>query len=77
MLAPAPAAEQTRAPHDAFDAFWAADSPETAVRRVDPILKSGVSFDDAYRALRQGRPYLAQKTGLIRMMNSTAALPSR
>src|SRR5438034_1978463 len=33
----------------AFDAFWAADSPAAASRLADDIVKSGVTFDDAYR----------------------------
>jgi len=41
----------------AFERFWAAESPAAAARLVDDIVKTGVTFDDAYRTLKQGRTY--------------------
>ena len=41
----------------AFQKFWSADSPEDAERLVDDVLKSGVTFDEAYRRLKNGRIY--------------------
>jgi hypothetical protein len=55
----------------AFATFWSAASPEHAARLVEPILRAGVTFDEAYRRLRQGRPYGARDTGVVRMENRT------
>ena len=51
----------------AFDAFFAAESPDAAARLVDDVVKSGVTFDEAYRRLKQGRSYTAQPTGMVRL----------
>jgi len=56
----------------AFTTFWAAADPAEAAKVVDVVLKSGVRFDEAYRRLRAGRPYLPQKTGQVRLSNRTA-----
>ena len=55
----------------AFEAFWTAESPEAAARLIDGVVTSGVTFDDAYRRLRQGRTYTPQPTGMIRLTNRT------
>src|SRR5262245_43584686 len=55
----------------AFEAFWAVESADAAARRVDDVVKSGVTFDDAYRRLQQGRPYPMQPTGMVRLTNRT------
>ena len=54
-----------------FDAFWAAESPEAAARLIDDIVKSGVTFDDAYRRLKHGRSYASQETGRVSLSNRT------
>src|SRR5919197_2564449 len=41
----------------AFKRFWAADDERQAAELVDSIVRSGASFDDAYRRLKEGRPY--------------------
>jgi hypothetical protein len=51
----------------AFDAFWAATSPEEAARLVDPIVRAGVPFDQTYRRLQRGRSYTARGTGVVRL----------
>ena len=51
---------QPAAADAAFVTFWAASSPEEAARLVDPIVHAGVSFEEAYRRLRQGRSYAAR-----------------
>jgi poly(3-hydroxybutyrate) depolymerase len=56
----------------AFDAFWAAASREEAARLVEPIVRSRMAFDDAYRRLRRGRNYGAQPTGVVRLTNRSA-----
>jgi predicted esterase len=56
----------------AFDKFWAAASPEDAAKVTDEIAASGISFDDAYRLLRAGRTYTAQKTGIVMLQNKTS-----
>jgi poly(3-hydroxybutyrate) depolymerase len=43
----------------AFAAFWAAPTQADAARRIDPILKSGVAFEDALTRVRHGREYRA------------------
>jgi dienelactone hydrolase len=63
---------QTSAADAAFGAFWSATSPEEATRLIDPILRTGVSFDEAYRRLKQGRNYTARETGVVRMENRTS-----
>ncbi len=55
----------------AFQKFWAARSPEEAVRVVDDITKSGVTFDEAYKRLKAGRAYTSQPTGILKLSNKT------
>jgi len=55
----------------AFEKFWAADSPATAERAAEDVVKSGVSFDDALRRLKQGQVYTAQKEGVVQLSNRT------
>jgi hypothetical protein len=54
-----------------FQKFWAAESPEAAARVAEDVVKSGVSFDDALRRLKQGRPYTAQNDGVVQLRNRT------
>jgi len=56
----------------AFEAFWSAASPDEAARRVDAIVKSGVTFDEAMRRLKAGRTYAAQKSGVVFQSNKTS-----
>jgi pimeloyl-ACP methyl ester carboxylesterase len=59
-----------------FQKFWAADSPVSAGRAVEDVLKSGVTFDDALHRLKQGRTYAAQhdaqKEGVVQLSNHTS-----
>ena len=55
-----------------FQKFWEADSPAAAARAADAVLKSGVTFEDAIRRLKQGRAYGAQKDGVVQLSNRTA-----
>ena len=41
----------------AFQAFWAASNPASAAGRIDAILKTGVSFEDALARVRRGRDH--------------------
>lgn len=41
----------------AFQDFWAASDPGAAAKRIDAIVKTGVSFDDALGRVRRGRDY--------------------
>jgi hypothetical protein len=43
----------------AFKAFWAARAPQDAAKAIPDIVKSGVSFGDALRRLKEGRSYAA------------------
>ena len=54
-----------------FDRFWAAHSPADAEARAGEIVKAGVTFDDALRRLKAGRPYSTQKTGVFTLSNRT------
>ena len=55
-----------------FEKFWAADSQAAAAHAADDVVKSGVSFDEAMRRLKQGRVYTAQKEGVVQLSNRTA-----
>src|SRR5215831_2378286 len=55
----------------AFQKFWSANSPEEAERLVDEVLKSGITFDEAYCRLKIGRSYSPQKTGIVKLSNKT------
>ena len=55
----------------AFQKFWEAKSPADAAKHVDAILKTGVTFDEAARRLKQGRTYGTQKTGVVMTTNKT------
>jgi hypothetical protein len=55
-----------------FDRFWAAHDTREAAEIVGDVVRSGVTFDEAYGRLKEGRPYTPQKTGMIRMTNRTA-----
>jgi membrane-associated protease RseP (regulator of RpoE activity) len=65
-------AAQSSALDAAFSTFWSASSPEEAARLAEPIVRAGVTFDEAYRRLRQGRTYAARDTGVVRMENRTS-----
>jgi hypothetical protein len=41
----------------AFRSFWAAPNPASAAGRIDAILKTGVSFEDALTQIRRGRDH--------------------
>ena len=64
--APAPSAVDT-----AFQKFWDARSPGDASRLIDGVIKSGVSYDEALRRLKQGRSYAAQTSGVVMTTNRT------
>jgi poly(3-hydroxybutyrate) depolymerase len=66
------ASAQKSQPDTAFDAFWAASSPRAAAGLVDAIVKSSVSFDEAYRRLQRGRSYAAQPTGVVKLSHRTS-----
>ena len=55
----------------AFAKFWAAASPREAAPAADEIVKTGISFDEAWRRLQRGRAYTAQKTGVLFLSNRT------
>src|SRR5436853_6358692 len=55
----------------AFEKFWAAKSPGDAEHRIDDIVKTGVTFDEAMRRLKTGRAYTSQKTGIVMLSNRT------
>lgn len=63
---------QTSKVDTAFGKFWAASSRDEAAGLVDAIVRSGVSFDEAYRRLQRGRAYGAQPTGVVRLKNRTS-----
>ena len=55
----------------AFQKFWDAKSPAEAAKQIDAVMKTGVTYDEALRRLRQGRTYAAQKTGVVMLTNKT------
>ena len=49
-----------------FKAFWDAHSPQDAAKIVPDIVGSGITFDDALKRFKAGRPYAAKvKKGVI------------
>jgi acetyl esterase/lipase len=51
----------------AFKAFWDARTPQDAARLVPRIVASGVSFDEALKRFKAGRPYSANvPKGVVR-----------
>lgn len=65
ILSPAESVDTT------FDAFWQARSVSEAAERVADVLRSGVSFDDAYQRLKRGRHYSGRPSGTVRLTNRT------
>ena len=55
----ASAQEPASAVDRAFRSFWSAPNAMSAAERIEPILKSGVSFDEALSRVRHGRDYEA------------------
>src|SRR4029450_12811448 len=55
-----------------LDAFLAAPSREAAAQLVDSLIKGGIGFDDAYRALQRGRRYGPAATGVVRLGTNNA-----
>jgi len=53
----------------AFQKYWNARTPDEAERLTDEILKSEITFDDAYLRLKTGRAYAAEKTGIVKLSN--------
>ncbi len=49
----------------AFTAFWAATDSEQAQSSLDAISQSGISFDEAYRYLQEGKTYGVADTGVV------------
>jgi hypothetical protein len=64
-------AAQAPGGEDAFDVFWSASSPDEAARLIEPIVRAGVGFDEAYHRLQRGRAYGPRDTGVVRMDNRT------
>jgi len=64
-------AQSTPSIDAAFQKFWDTRSPADAAKQVDAIVKTGVTFEDALRRLKQGRAYGPQKTGVVILTNRT------
>ena len=68
-LAAAPSAVDT-----AFKKFWDASNPQEAAGVADAIVKSGVTFDDAYARLKRGRTLSSNvPKGIVRLNYHFAA----
>jgi len=66
-----PSARAESGTEAAFQHFFAADSPDAAARNAEEIEKAGVTFDEAWRRLNQGRSYAAQQSGVVLLKNRT------
>ena len=67
-----PSTARGQTPVDAaFAKFWDARTPADAARASEAVLGTGVSYDEALRRLKQGRPYTAQKPGVVMLTNKT------
>ena len=50
----------------AFARFWSAKDPAAAAKVSTDIARSGASFDEVYKSLKRGRPYVSNvPTGSI------------
>ena len=58
-------------PRSSARLIWAAESPEAAAQFVPDVVKSGVTFDEAYGRLKEGRTYTAQPTDVGYTLVST------
>jgi hypothetical protein len=64
-------ASAQKAVDSSFERFFAARSAAEAQQIGDEIVKSAVTFDEAFRRLKVGRRYEAQPTGVIKLINKT------
>ena len=55
---------------DAMRAFWDAESPGEAARRVSQIVALGPSFDDVLSRLKAGRVYTSERAGRVELPSS-------
>jgi hypothetical protein len=55
----------------AFQKFWDAKSPTDAAKQVDAVIRTGITYEDALRRLKQGRTFTAQKSGVVMTTNRT------
>ncbi|HLK48101.1 MAG TPA: hypothetical protein VKT49_08205 [Bryobacteraceae bacterium] len=73
LVSPAGWAQPAASRIDAtFAKFWAAASPREAAPLAEDIVKTGVSFDEAWRRLQSGRGYTSRPTGVFFQSNRTA-----
>ena len=56
---------------EAFRKYWSAPSPTAAAKAASDIVKSGVSFEEAWRRLKAGRTYAPAKSGVERFTQAT------
>ena len=59
----------------AFERFWAAAAAAEASGLADEVARSGVSFDEAYRRLRQGRPGIRATKSVARRWSGELPAP--
>src|SRR6185503_6803271 len=69
---PAAAVRRENLERAPLDTFLAAPSREAAAQLVDGLIKDGIKFDEAYRALQRGRSYGPAATGVVRLRNKTS-----
>src|SRR5215831_1429173 len=62
---------QTRSVDAAFDKFWAASTPGEAEKIASDVVRAGVTFDEALRRLKAGRPYQVKPSGVVMLGNKT------
>jgi hypothetical protein len=76
VLAALPLVAAAQAPRPsvdaAFEAFWSAAGAVEAAARTGDIVRSGISFDDAYKRLAEGRAYRPQPAGVVRLTHRTS-----
>src|SRR5450631_2611807 len=56
----------------AFQKYWAAKTPAETAQAFDAVVASRVTFREAVRRLKKGRPYARQQPGIVEMTNRTA-----
>lgn len=72
LLVALPIAQAQSRVDEAFQKFWSAENPSAAAGAADAVVKSGITFDEAFRRLKQGRAYAEQKPGVIQLSNRTS-----
>ena len=71
LSSPARGQDAAAARDAAFAKFLDTRTPADAARAVDAVLAARVGYEEALKRLKEGRPYAAQKPGVVMLTNKT------